>query len=165
MVLVQVDDLEAHRRRVTAEGFRIVHDGGATQPVAAAGERPATIHGIHLHPKDVGGAILSIDAADPPESWGWAGYDWAYHSRPEVVTDLVAIDIQGDQPDELAARWGRALGHDVVDRRIELADATIRFVPATDGRGDGLAAADLVAADRARAGETIEVCGFRFNLV
>ena len=166
MVLVQTDDLDAERQRVTDAGFRIVHDGGTVQPTVFGDETPARIHGIHLHPKDVGGAILSIDQADPPESWGWAGYDWHYHQRLEVVTDLLAIDIQATEPDEMAQRWGRALGHDVTEaRELVLSDATIRFVEATDGRGDGLAAVDLLAADRTRAGETIELCGTRFNLV
>lgn len=166
MVLVQTDDLDAERARVTAAGFRIVHDGGVTQPATASGEAGATIHGIHLHPKDVGGAILSIDQADPPTSWGWAGYDWEYHSRTEVVSDLVAVDVQAAEPADLAQRWGRALDRTVgSDNRIVLDDAEIRFVADADGRGDGLAAADLVATDRARAGETIELGGFRFRLV
>ena len=41
-------------------GFCIVHDGQRI--------RTALIHGIHLHPKDVGGAILSLDQAEPPEA-------------------------------------------------------------------------------------------------
>ncbi|MGH1488421.1 MAG: VOC family protein [Acidimicrobiales bacterium] len=175
MVLVQTDDLDRERSRVIDDGFRIVHDGGTVQPTMAPGESPARIHGIHLHPKDVGGAILSIDQSDPPESWGWAGYDWEYHSRTDVVNDLTAIEIQADDPDEMASRWARALAHDLggnkVDgeqadgREIVLSDATIRFVEATDGRGDGLAAVDLAATDRGRAGETIDICGTRFNLV
>ncbi len=170
MVLVQTEDLDAERSRVVDAGFRIVHDGGVTQPTTAPGESPARIHGVHLHPKDVGGAILSIDQSDPPQSWGWAGYDWEYHSRTDVVSDLVAIDIQADDPAGMAERWGRALGIAATteagsDPSIALSDAAIRFVAATDGRGDGLAAVDLVATDRSRVGETIELCGTRFNLV
>ncbi len=166
MVLLQTDDVDAERERVTEAGFRLIHDGGLVQPTTAPGEDPASIHGIHLHPKDVGGAILSIDQANPPESWAWAGYDWEYHSRSGVVSDLIAIDIQATDPAELAERWGRALDRTVEpNHTIELSDATIRFVEDADGRGDGLAAADLVATDRSRAGETLEICGFRFNLV
>jgi len=155
MVLVQVDDVASEKARVTNAGFRIVFE--------AKGE---AIHGLHLHPKDVGGAILSIDEANPAQSWGWAGSDWQYHSRPEVVTDMVAVELQGSDPDELAERWGRALGHSVsADLTIDLDDATLRFVPATDGRGDGLAAVDLTAADRSRAGELHAIAGTRFNLV
>lgn len=165
MVILQVDDVDAERQRVTDAGIRIVHDGGTTQPTVADGEQPATIHGIHLHPRDVGGAIVSIDESNPPESWGWAGYDWEYHSRSEVVTDMVAVEMQAVDPDAMAERWGVALGRTATDRVMELDDATIRFVPAEDGRGDGLAAADLVAADRSRAGEVLDLCGTRFNLV
>lgn len=159
MVILQTDDLDAHRQRVVDAGFRVVHEGGTA---SAAGE---SINGIHLHPKDVGGAILSIDQSDPPESWGWAGYDWEYHSLDGVVTDLVAVDIQADDPASLGERWSRAVDRPFSNGEIALDDAVIRFVEATDGRGDGLAAADLVASDRARAGETIDLCGTRFNLV
>jgi len=57
MVLVQVDDLEAHRERLAGTEIRIVHE--------AKGDG---ITGLHLHPADVGGAIVSIDRSDPPES-------------------------------------------------------------------------------------------------
>jgi hypothetical protein len=155
MVLVQVDDVEAHRARLAGTDIRIVYE--------ARGEG---ITGLHLHPGDVGGAIVSIDQADPPESWGWAGQDWAYHSASSVVSDLVAVEIQADDPAAMAARWSTALDRPVGDDgAIALDDAAIRFVEATDGRGDGLAAADLVAVDRARAGQSVEVCGVRFNLV
>ena len=36
----------------------------------------ADMAGTHLHPKDVPGAIVSLDWADPPESWRWAGPAW-----------------------------------------------------------------------------------------
>lgn len=165
MVILQTDDVAAERQRVTDAGIRIVHDGGTTQPTVADGEQPATIHGIHLHPRDVGGAIVSIDQSDPPESWGWAGYDWEYHSRSDVVTDMVAVEMQATDPDAMAERWSVALGRTADNRVMELDDATIRFVAADDGRGDGLAAADLVATDRSRAGEVLQLCGTRFNLV
>ncbi len=158
MVLLQTDDVDRERDRVVSDGFRLVHDGGHV----GNGEK---IHGIHVHPKDVGGAILSIDQADPPESWMWAGHDWRYHSRDDVVSDIVAVDIQAEDPDAVCAQWSRATGAAAVDRVITVDDADIRFVEATDGRGDGLASADLTATDRGRAGEVIEVCGFRFNLV
>ena len=155
MVIVQVDDLEAERARLADTDVRIVFE--------ARGEG---IHGLHLHPKDVGGAILSIDQADPPESWGWAGPDWAYHRREDVVRDLVAVTIQAADPDATASRWSTALGRAVSDdRTIGLEDAEIRFVAPRDERGDGLVSADVVASDRARAGESLELCGFRFELV
>lgn len=155
MVIVQVDDLDAHRARLADTDIRIVFEAQAPG-----------IAGLHLHPADVGGAILSIDQADPPESWGWAGPDWAYHADSTVAADMVGAEIQADDPDVVAAGWSLALGRPVTAARtIELDDATLRFVAATDGRGDGLAAIDVLAADRARAGETIELGGARFHLV
>ncbi|MEM7002687.1 MAG: VOC family protein [Pseudomonadota bacterium] len=158
MVLLQAEDVPAHKARLEAAGMRIVHDGQVN-------EHGASIHGIHLHPKDVGGAILSLDEAVPAESWLWAGHDWQYHVLRDVVGSISAIDIQADDPDALAQRWALAIGRPANNRLIELDDALIRFVPATDGRGDGLAAADLVAADRHRAGEVLQIGGFDFRLV
>ena len=158
MLLLQTDDVQREKDRVELDGFRIIHDGGTSGD-------GASIRGIHLHPKDVGGAILSIDQADPPDSWGWAGYDWQYHSLDDVVTDMVAVDIQAEDPDAMGERWARATGRPVTGGVMELDDAQIRFVASVDDRGDSLISADLVAADRGRAGESLEMCGFRFNLV
>ena len=158
MVILQTDDIGREKERIEGGGFRIVHDGGTSGD-------GATIRGIHLHPKEVGGAILSIDQSDPPESWGWAGYDWNYHSLGDVVTDMVAVDIQAEDPEAMAARWSQAIGRPVADGVMQLDDAQIRFVPSADDRGDGMISADLVAADRGRAGQSLDICGFRFNLV
>ena len=95
----------------------------------------------------------------------WAGHDWQYHVLRDVVGRISGIDIQADDPDALAQRWALAIGRPTNNRVIELDDALIRFVPAADGRGDGLAAADLVAADRHRAGEVLQIGGFDFRLV
>ena len=157
MVLVQTKALAEHKARVEDAGLRVVHDGR----VELGGE---SIRGIHLHPKDVGGAILSIDQAEPPESWLWAGADWRYHSLADVVTAITAIDLQADDPQALAQR----VPSDRPPRprrRDRTDDAELRFVQATDGRGDGLSAAELRAADRTRAGECLELCGFQFRLV
>lgn len=155
MVILQVDDLAAHRSHIAEHEIRVAFDADAPG-----------IEGIHLHPADVGGAILSIDQADPPESWAWAGPDWAYHANSSVVSDMVGAEIQADDPDTMATRWSTVLDRPVgPDRTIDLDDATLRFVDATDGRGDGLSAIDVVAVERSRAGEVHAIGGARFNLV
>ena len=73
--------------------------------------------------------------------------------------------MQANDPDKMAEMWSAATGLAATDRVIELDDAQIRFVPAKDGRGDGLASADLETPDRSLAGQTIHVCGFHFILV
>ena len=73
--------------------------------------------------------------------------------------------VFSDDPEAMAARWAKATDTKVRNGMIELDDAQMRFVEAVDGRGDGMAAADLHVADRSRAGETLTICGFDFRLV
>lgn len=144
MVIVQCDDLAVARARVAGENVRVVfehaHDAGHT----------AT---IHLHPRDTGGAILSLDVSDPPESWDWAGPAWRDHVRTDVVAGIAGATLASDAPAGLAARWasllGRpaaALGGDVF--AIALDAATLRFVPA-HGAGEALVGVDLVESSHA----------------
>lgn len=153
MVILQTEDLAAARSRIEGAGIRIV----------TVAEGPG-VTGLHLHPKDVGGALLSVDRAEPPDTWGWAGDDWRYHARDDVVTDLVGIEVAAADPDGVAERWSAVAGRPRRGRSIDLADATISFVPA-DARGDGLAGLSLVAADRSRAGESLVLCGTRIDFV
>jgi hypothetical protein len=151
MVMVQTHRFDDDRTRLEAEGVRIVWSG----------ELP-DIRGMHLHPKDTGGALLSLDQPTPPESWRWAGPDWRAHVHTEVVERLAAVEIASPHPERLSARWGEVLGRPVVDEAIELDAGCIRFVP---GSGERLAAFELEASDRARAGESRILAGATFRLV
>lgn len=141
MAIVQTDDLAAARERARCENVRVVFEHAAP--------RIAT---IHLHPRDVGGAILSFDEAHPSESWDWAGPDWKAHVRRDVVAGLAGATLTSDAPAGLAAHWaallGRpasALGGDVF--AIALDGGTLRFGPA-HGAGEGLACVELHEASR-----------------
>jgi hypothetical protein len=175
MVITQCDDIAAARERVAPLSVRLVADMGQGED-----------QGIQLHPKDVPGAIVELrqnrgaDDADPP--WVPAGPDWVPARRTDVVRAIIAAEIQTDASPATAARWGEvfdrpvrtsAAGHP----EIALDDATIRFVPATDGRGQGLGGLDLQTVDRRRVLEAAEargcrvsddlvmVCGMRFRLL
>jgi catechol 2,3-dioxygenase-like lactoylglutathione lyase family enzyme len=155
MVIFQTDDLDGLRRRLDGAGVRIVYE--------AKGQG---IVGLHLHPKDVGGAIVSVDRSDQPAEWHWAGPQWRDHVRTGVVTDLVGVEVQADDPAATAARWAAVLGRPVTGgTTVEVDDATIAFVEASDGRGPGVAAVHLSAADRSRAGERLELVGTTVRLV
>jgi hypothetical protein len=160
MLLLQVDDLAKERSRIDELGVRVVWEGSGDG-----------IRGMHLHPADIGGTIVSLDVAGPPDSWGWAGTDWRRHVRSEVVTDIAGAELQSDAPSALARRWSRALGCPVErgaergEPVLNLDGGVIRFVTAGDGRGEGLGGFDLVAADKTRAGESIELTGVRVRLV
>lgn len=158
MVIFQTDDLDGLRHRLDEAGVRIVYE--------AEGEG---ILGLHLHPKDLGAALVSIDRSQEPAEWHWAGPGWRDHVRTGVVEDLVGVEVQCDDPAATAARWGRVLDRPVTDGAdgpaIEVDDATVTFLPDVDGRGPGLAALHLLATDRSRAGEQLDLVGTRIRLV
>ena len=158
MVLLQTQKIEQHKSRLEENNIRVIHDGKITK-------NNASIRGIHLHPRDVGGAILSLDEANPAESWLWAGQDWQYHSVDTMVTKINAIELQADDPELMAEQWSKATGLPSRSCVIDLENAVIRFVNTSNKRGDGLTAAYLVAKDRNRAGESLRICGFDFRLV
>ena len=94
-----------------------------------------------------------------------------------MVSAIAAAELQSADPDRLAARWSEIAGLDLVagelGPEIRMSNAAVRFVAATDGRGEGLGGIDLVANDEAQAaeigcsidGDTIGVCGTRIRLV
>ena len=142
MLIVQCDDLDADRRRVADLGVRTVWKLDLPD-----------IRGTHLHPKDTGGALLSLDDAKPADSWHWAGPDWRRHVRRERVDAITAAEMQSEKPRLLAERWAEILdraAEEVAPSRYEIAldGAKLRFVAATDGRGEGLRGFEVHAIDR-----------------
>ncbi len=169
MVILQTRDLDADRARVAKLGVRTVWS--ITLPDIAS---------IHLHPRDVGGAIVSLDRPLPAESWRWGGPDWQSRARTERVNAIRGVTIEAGDPRALAARWAEVLGLPAAraaESGFELAlePGAIRFVPAAE-RGDGLAEVELAATDAAAAladaerrglpvdAHTITLCGVRFRL-
>ncbi|NNL85497.1 MAG: hypothetical protein HKP27_07590 [Myxococcales bacterium] len=140
MVILQTDDLETDRARVEALGVRLVWQA-----------KHRDIASFHMHPGDTGGAITSLDQPVPPESWRWGGPAWQEHRRTDRVLRIVAAELQSPSPERLAKRWGELLDLPVTvgpaGHAIALSPGELRFVLATDGRGEGLAGIDLEAAD------------------
>lgn len=146
MVILQVDDLAAMRERVAAADARIVFEA-----------RAEGVTGLHLHPRDVGGAILSIDETADWAAWPWAGPTWRDSVRTGTVTDIVAVEIEATDPEAMAARWGEVLGRPpTAGDVIELDEGTIRFVRAGD-RGEGVKGIDLAGAGPDH--REVEICG------
>ncbi|MGZ7011422.1 MAG: VOC family protein [Ilumatobacteraceae bacterium] len=120
MVMFEVDDLDSRMAAVTAAGVRTVWSGDH-----------AMIRGRHLHPGDIGGAIVSLDETHPPGSWHWAGPSWTAHTDTDVVTAVAGYVIAVDDPETVTARWSQlGLNH------------AVRFV---SGVGSEI---ELVATDR-----------------
>ena len=177
MVIVQVDgrdlDLEVERKRLAAQQVRIVWE--------AKFEDIAT---LHLHPRDVGAAILSLDVSVPAESWRWAGPAWTGAADPAQAASSNAITgarLQSADPEALARRWSQVLDRPAIRNgntpRIPLDGSHIDFVEATDDRGDGLAGMSIRVADcaaslasaRARKlpvdGDSVTIGGAQLQLV
>jgi len=178
MVICQCDSHEtqlARKARAAAMKIRVAWE-----------HESKTFHAMQLHPADTGGAFFEIDwdaKGEPEGSWEPAGgAGWTKARRDEVVRGYTAVEMQSADPRGLAERWGSiaeiALRKDSHGRiELPLDNAAIRFVDATDGRGEGLGGIDIVAADRKRildaaeqrgcrgADNQVSICGVRFNLV
>jgi hypothetical protein len=105
----------------------------------------------------------------PSEAWRWAGREWRDHVRTTTVRGIAGAEIESPDPAALARRWGEVLARPPEQRpggpvEIELDGGLLRFVPER-GRGEGLSALLLEAADRDRAGRSLELGGVRVDLV
>jgi hypothetical protein len=140
MVILQVDDMAQARARVKNASARIADqtdkDGAAF---------------THVHPKDIGGAILSLDSMVPKERWEWGGPHWQSHVCTDTSVKLAGAELQAKDPAQMAARWAQVLGCaatlDAGVWRIRLDDGEIRFSLERDGRGEGLGSFDVVVRD------------------
>jgi hypothetical protein len=137
MVILQTQDLDAERKRMQELGVRIVWEITLDD-----------IASIHLHPRDVGGAILSLDVSEPAGAWRWAGPDWESSVRTDTTEKIVGVELQAADPGAMARRWAEVVGQPLVDAgdagyEIPLDEGVIRFVAAADGRGDGVSGLDL----------------------
>jgi predicted enzyme related to lactoylglutathione lyase len=143
MVILQVHDIAEARSRIAAAGARVVEQ---------ADLHGGTVAMSHVHPRDVGGAILSLDFMHPWERWEWGGPVWRENVRTDVSTGIFGAELQGEDPFAMANRWGAVLGRVVEPMgeswRIGLDDGgELRFVHAADGRGEGLGRFDVAVRD------------------
>lgn len=137
MVMFEVDDLDARLANLQAAGVRIVWSGDY-----------GSIRGRHLHPHDVGGAIVSLDETNPKGSWHWAGPNWRPHQENSIVTAIAGYAIGVDDPAIVATRWSdRGFKHGV------------RFITGTRSE------IELVATDRNTVGPMITLDQVMVRLV
>ena len=155
MVIFQTRDLAARRRHFTAQNVRTAWEV-AFDDIATA----------HLHPRDTGGAIVSIDEAHPWESWRWAGPSWREHVRTGRVTGIAGVEIQSEDPRGLARRWSDIFELPLTeDGTLRLPDdgASITFCDARDGRGEGIRSIALHASDPAAIHEAARARGLTID--
>lgn len=155
MAIFQLAERDAPRRRAAELGVRVVWQADLDD-----------VSGTHLDPRDVGGAIVSLDWADPPESWHWAGPSWQGGAPSDrAAGGITSLTVAAADPQATAARWAALLGMRELPGaeaswRVALEEAgqELAFVPSGDGQG-GIVACGLALGTRAIESE---IAGVRF---
>ena len=133
MVIIEVDDFVKEKNRILGNNIKIVWE-------ADRNENGVHAQAIHLHPKQVGGAILSLDQMKPKSAWLWAGHEWESHINNTSSNCLVGVHIQSSLPKALISRCEEALGKkgDPEGLKISLDESYIKFTEELDDRGEGI---------------------------
>lgn len=152
MALFQVPETPAARARAEELGVRVVWKVDLPD-----------ISGTHFHPKDVPGAIVSVDTPLPPETWRWGGPDWTGQAPAHHDGGIRGITVDCDDPDAAATTWGSLVGLTPDNRTIALDDGRqcITFRP-TGARGEAIT--ELVVAIPG-GGSRLELCGLSLQVV
>jgi hypothetical protein len=137
MLMFQVDDLAATRARAGKAKVREVFEIDR-QDIAE----------VHLHPRDMRGAIVSLSQPKPPASWPWGGDGWGRRAAPARVRGAT---VKVTDPDEVAQRWRQVIGD----------SPGIRFERDDSDRG----VTEIVIATEQPRSEPLEIAGVRFVLV
>ena len=142
MAIFEVDDLDARMRHLTKLGVRTVWQGDFRQ-----------IRGRHLHPKDTGGTLVSIDQPERPGEWHWAGPNWRDSRRSTIASAITGITLASADPVRLRERWQ---GLDI--------DTDTNYV-SDDADAERLSALTLKATNDADRGRRFTICGVDCTLV
>ena len=169
MVIVQVENLAEEQVRLADTAIRTVF----------ADDR-GNAKAIHLHPKDVPGAIPSLDEMSPPESWFWAGDGWEQRAG-RYVRGILAVEIRSLDAEATGQCWSEAYGIELMQAgngwRLEMGGTEIRFIYDAAAAEPALMAIDVDAVDLPaicaaaddmgleRDGRVVTVCGVAFNFL
>jgi Glyoxalase-like domain len=178
MAIFQSPDARVERERIAGMGVSFIHEA----------DRPGPYHATQFHPKYLGGILASIESCglpdayrDPAGPWYPAGTAWKPHVRTDRVRRLLAVELQAENPQALAGTWSRVLNVPVTQDgqgrlQLQFENLPVRCVHAEDGRGTGVGALDVEAADPKailaaaearslkRSSDQVMVCGVRVNL-
>jgi hypothetical protein len=141
MLILQTDDFDRELVRFERLGVRRVW----------AKDLP-DIRATHLHPKDIGGAIVSIDQPMPAASWRWGGPDWKLQAGAAAMQRVVGVNLGAEDPPAMARRWAQVLGLGApaahgATQRIVLDGGWLDFEP-VDARGEGITGYTLAVDQR-----------------
>jgi hypothetical protein len=161
MVMFDLEDLAGGRQRAKDSDVRTVWEIDLPD-----------ISGTHLHPADIGGAIVSIDGSQPYGSWRWGGPDWTGRLGVGAMPGrLAGVSLAVAEPAAVAARWAHVLGVPLSgdsaageDAVLAFEEAVVRFRPLADGAVGGLGEIAVAGVPQlSEASEGIEVGGVRLR--
>jgi len=176
MVITQADSKETQatvRQNALDNGVRVAHESIRDD-----------WHLIQLHPGDLKAAFFEIETDAHNDFQGYwhpvGGTGWEDKVKQDVTVDFLGVELQSEDPVELATLWGNVAGLPVESAKgeifINLNNARLRFVSIEDGRGAGLGGLDIQVKDRdailAKAkqrncyvsDDEVLICGTRFYL-
>src|SRR3954469_12289745 len=150
MVMFEVADAAGTRERLARLGVRIVWD--TTHP---------DIVDLHLHPKDVGGALVALDITEPVGSWRWGGEAWTATAPTPSPGGVRGMTVAVTDPEKVVRRWAEVVGlDDPRDTTLRLSGGLqqIRFIDSDGGER-------FVAVDVAVPGHTgpVTIAGVTFD--
>jgi hypothetical protein len=164
MVIFDLEDLEGARERAAGLGVRVVWQIDLPD-----------ISGTHLHPADMGAAILSLDRSNPYGSWRWGGPQWTGLIATPAPGALKGISVAVADPAGVAARGGEVLGVEVegaessdgpARRRLALDGGEVRFEQTASELQGGIVEFALELPHELPGGrEAVEVGGVRLRRV
>jgi hypothetical protein len=141
MALYEVDDLDARIDHVKSLGIRTVWEGTGD-----------AIRGRHLHPRDTGGTLVSLDQPDVAGEWAWGGPEWKSHRSSSVVSGIDSFTVSVPDPESSRVHW-TTLG----------INEAVHF-EACGNQPEGLTEVTMKCVDSSRDGETLNVCGVTITL-
>lgn len=141
MALFEVDNLDERLSIADMHNVRRVWQGAVDG-----------IRGAHLHPRDTGGTLVSIDQPDIPGEWAWGGPSWKSRRPSSIVSAIDSFTVGVPRPTITGQRW-RALD---IDHSVEFT--------ACAQRGEGLDSVTLTCIDPSRDGESVTLVGTTFTL-
>ncbi len=143
MLILQTDNLARERARLDRLGVRRVWQA-EFDDIAA----------MHLHPRDIGGAIVSLDEPRPATAWRWGGPDWRVQPGDAGRQRVLGLSLRAVEPEALARRWAQVLARPAPQVhgeawRVLLDEGFADVLPCADGMGgtDALSGFTLAVAD------------------